>query len=327
MLDFPAFDVRSRKEPRVHGAHDPRPAPAGALSAGIDLGSTGVKMLVIDETGREIVGGQVATPWRVGPGGTTELDAATLLEALAELFAGVDTALAEVTDAPIQAVGIAGMGETGMLVDAAGTAVAPGFAWFDPRGLEQVAAFPAEIHDEFAGRTGLPLGAQVTVAKLAHLRDAGLDLAGLRWLNLPEFVAAALGGDIADEYSLTSRTGLLDQDSGLAWPPMLDALGVTADILPELRGGGLPWGRISDAARTPPRGRGAHRRRTRSSRGRRGGGHARGRRLPRVARHRRGAAAGARRAPRLRGPRPARRPRSSTRCATSCRASTCSSPA
>ncbi|MFS0734931.1 FGGY family carbohydrate kinase [Microbacterium sp. 1P10UB] len=229
------------------GAHDPHPAPTGALSAGIDLGSTGVKMLVIDETGREVVGAQVATPWRVGPGGTTELDAATLLDALSQLFAEIDTALADLTDAPIEAVGIAGMGETGMLVDAAGAAVAPGFAWFDPRGLEQVAAFPAQIHDEFAGRTGLPLGAQVTVAKLAHLRDAGLDLAGLRWLNLPEYVAAALGGDIADEYSLTSRTGLLDQDSGLAWPPMLDALGVTADILPELRGGGLSWGRISAA--------------------------------------------------------------------------------
>ena len=35
-----------------------------------------------------------------------------------------------------------------------------------------------------------PLGAQVSVAKLAYLRDDGLELRGLRWFNLPEFVAA-----------------------------------------------------------------------------------------------------------------------------------------
>ncbi len=139
------------------------------------------------------------------------------------------------------------MGETGILIDADGAAAAPGFAWFDPRGWEQIAAFPAEVREEFAGRTGLPLGAQVSVAKLAWLRDQGTDLAGLRWLDLPEFVAAALGGDVALELSLASRTGLIDQDSGAAWPAMLDALGVTADLLPPLRGEGRP------GERHPPR--------------------------------------------------------------------------
>jgi sugar (pentulose or hexulose) kinase len=87
----------------------------------------------------------------------------------------------------------------------------------------------------------------VSVAKLAWLRDQGTDLTGLRWLDLPEFVVAALGGDVALELSLASRTGLIDQDSGAAWPAMLDALGVDDALLPPLRGGGLPWGTASDA--------------------------------------------------------------------------------
>ena len=83
-----------------------------------------------------------------------------------------------------------------------------------------------DLREQFAGRTGLPLGAQVSVVKLLHLRDAGLDLAGLRWLNLPEYVVAALGGAEVSEYSLASRTGLLDQDTVRPWPEMLDHLGV-----------------------------------------------------------------------------------------------------
>ena len=235
-----ADDALERCEPPVT---PPRPT----LVAGIDLGSTGIKMLVVDADGAEVASEQVPTPWRVGDGGTTELDALALRAALAELVRLTDAALALRTDAPVAAIGIAGMGETGMLIDADGAAVAPGFAWFDPRGLDQIAAFPDVIRDEFAGRTGLPLGAQVTVAKLAHLRDSGVSLRGRRWLNLPEFVAALLGGDVALEYSLTSRTGLIDQDSGAAWPLMLDALGVDAGFLPVLRGGGESWGRAGDA--------------------------------------------------------------------------------
>ncbi|MDU0327393.1 MULTISPECIES: L-fuculokinase [Microbacterium] len=231
-------------------ASAPADVPAAAalrLHGGIDLGSTGVKMLVIDDHGTEIASAQVPTPWRVGEGGTTDIDADDLLAAVRALVGLVDAQLAPLTPEPLASLAVAGMGETGILIDADGRAVAPGFAWFDPRGWEQIAVFPDAVRTEFAGRTGLPLGAQVSVAKLAWLRDQGTSLAGLRWLDLPEFVVAALGGDVALELSLASRTGLIDQDSGAAWPAMLDALGVDADLLPPLRGGGLPWGTASDA--------------------------------------------------------------------------------
>jgi sugar (pentulose or hexulose) kinase len=201
-----------------------RESAVAPLVAGIDLGSTSLKMLVTDEAGAEVGRARVPTPWRAGPGGCTEITAEALLAAVRSLL---DTT-ARVTAAPIEAIAIAGMAETGMVVDERGEAVVPGMAWFDPRGAEQAAAFPADVRAEFAGRTGLPLGAQVSVAKLAWLRDHGVRLKGLRWLNVPEFVAAALGGRTALERSLTSRTGLLDQACSTrtpaargrkCWPP------------------------------------------------------------------------------------------------------------
>ena len=215
------------------------------LVAGIDLGSTGMKVLVTELDGREVVTEQVHTPWRAGPGGTTEMDAEPLLRTVRRLLDATAARLSSTSPgAQVASVAISGMGETGMLIDAGGHAVRSAFAWFDPRGADQAAAFPAEVRAQFAGRTGLPLGAQVTVAKLAYLRDQGLRFQGLRWLNLPEFVATSLGGEVLLERSLTSRTGLVDQDTGAAWPAMLAALGVDAAFLPEQVDAGAPFGRL-----------------------------------------------------------------------------------
>ncbi len=212
------------------------------VAAGIDLGSTGVKILIVRGASEELLQEQVATPWRAGPGGTTELDAIALTAAVDSLLQSAAGRLAAMGVRTVDAISVAGMGETGMLVDETLRPPHPGFAWFDPRGQDEAEAFPREVRDQFAGRTGLPLGAQVTVAKLAHLRRRGTRLGAYRWLDLPEFVVASLGGDVALEYSLASRTGLLDQDTDRPWPAMLDLLGVEEAFMPELRDAGASWG-------------------------------------------------------------------------------------
>jgi tagatose-1,6-bisphosphate aldolase/sugar (pentulose or hexulose) kinase len=228
------------------------------LVAGLDLGSTGFKLLVTDRAGVEIATAQVPTPWRPGPGGTAELDAGEVVAAVRTLLAAAATRLADLVKLPdvgriparIEALAVSGMGETGVLIDARGAAAAPAFAWFDPRGAQQALAFPPDVRAEFAGRTGLPLGAQVSVAKLAHLRDGGLRLRGLRWLNLPEFVVGSLGGQVSLEPSLLSRTGLVEADTGEPWPAMLEVLGVPDSFLPERVDAGACLGRAD--ADAPP---------------------------------------------------------------------------
>lgn len=220
--------------------------------AGVDLGSTGVKILVTDLAGREILVRQEPTPWRAGTGGTTEMTAKDLLSTLRRLFEAVDTELVALhgTGVRLGALAVSGMGETGILLDESGFPASAAIAWFDPRGAEQVQALPAGIRDQFAGRTGIPLGVQVSVVKLLHLRDEGLNLSSMRWLNLPEFVVAALGGAEAAEYSLASRTGLLDQDTGTPWIEMLEYLGVGHDFLPPLIDAGADLG-AADVAWLP----------------------------------------------------------------------------
>ena len=215
------------------------------LVAGLDLGSTGVKILVTDQDGTELLIEQSPTPWHHGPGGTTDLAAEDLLSTVGQLLDAVARRLPEVTGdgaSRIDAIAVSGMGETGFLLDEDNVVRAPAFAWFDPRGQQQVDALPPDLRDRFAGKTGLPVGVQVSVVKIAHLRDNGLNLAGLRWFNLPEFVVLSLGGSAVADYSLSSRTGLLDQDTGEPWTEMLTHLGVGAEFLPPLADAGTDLG-------------------------------------------------------------------------------------
>ena len=112
-----------------------------------------------------------------------------------------------------------------MVVDADGKPVAPAFAWFDPRGAAQVAAFPAEVRAEFAGRTG-PSARAAGVRRQARLPARSGPGARRPALAEPARVRRDDARRTAGaELSLASRTGLLDQDTGAPWPAMLDALG------------------------------------------------------------------------------------------------------
>ncbi|MET0714177.1 MAG: FGGY family carbohydrate kinase, partial [Mycetocola sp.] len=219
------------------------------LVVGLDLGSTGIKVLVADESGAEVLVEQAPTPWKSGEGGTTAMTAGALVGTVRALLESVAEQLTDRygTEARVHAIGVSGMGESGILIDSDGDPLAPAIAWFDPRGSEQLVAIPEALRTQFAGRTGMPLGVQVSVVKLLHLQKQGVDLSGTRWLNLPEFVVTALGGKQAAEYSLASRTGLIDQDTGAPWPEILDYLGVTPDFLPPLTDAGTPLGEARTA--------------------------------------------------------------------------------
>ena len=217
-----------------------RGASSDACAVGVDVGSTWIKAIALAPDGEHLATARRPTPWHTPPGGGTETTADELSRSISALLVELD---AKLCGQPVTSIGISGMAESGVLLDAAGQAAAPVPAWFDPRGSDLFEAQPADLCAAFPAATGLPVSALATFAKLLHLRSRGLDLAGLTWLNVPEYVAHALGGDRYGEVSLVARTGLLDQGTARPWEPALTALGVGVDLLPPLRTAGAPWGR------------------------------------------------------------------------------------
>lgn len=214
------------------------------VDLGFDLGTTVTKVCAVTPDGLPLLDRSAATAWREQGQGRLDRSPQSVLDAVEALLA--DTAAALGPDTPVRSVGFTSMAEAGVLVDAAGRAQSPVIAWHDPRGSEQAAALPPTLAEDFPAYTGLPVSHIATFFKLLWLRDEGLDLRGLQWLSVPEWVILNLGGRRVAELSLLGRTGLLDVHTLGPWMPALDHLGVGADFLPAIVSAGTPAGHVRE---------------------------------------------------------------------------------
>jgi sugar (pentulose or hexulose) kinase len=222
---------------------------------GLDIGTTRSKALVRDLRGSQLALVEARTPWTTVAVGRTETTATAMLDlALGLLHQTIAEAGQRIGPVRVLGIGVAGLAESGVLLDATGQPCAPVIAWFDQRGTEQVAQLDARTPDlglQFARRTGLPWDCQASFAKLLWLRDNGFAVtAGHRWASVPEWLVQQLGADLVREPSLASRTGLVDQSTRAVWADGISAAGLPKNLLPPalasgtsagiLRHGGLP---------------------------------------------------------------------------------------
>jgi sugar (pentulose or hexulose) kinase len=215
------------------------------LLLGIDVGTTYCKALVLDSEGEELAEARERTPWTPVPTGA-EIDP----DAVVRVALGAAArALAVAPAGQVAAVGVAGMAETGVLLDRRGIPVGPAIAWHDARGADEARLIGAELgRRRFAAQTGLPVSALCSLSKLGWQRSHAPGAAAAeRWLGLPEWVASALGGAHVAELSLASRTGMLSLRDRAWWPDALAWLGAPEDFLAEPVSAGTPVGRVGDA--------------------------------------------------------------------------------
>jgi sugar (pentulose or hexulose) kinase len=223
------------------------------LLLGLDVGTTSCKAAVLTVEGEEVAHGRAATPWRLVPTGA-EADPAALLAAAIEAAAA---ALARVPEGRVAGVGVASMGEAGVLLDRDGAPLGPLIAWHDARGEAETEALARDLGaDRFAERTGLPPHPMYSAVKHRWLRAHEPALVGraARRLNVAEWIVRGLGGDELTEWSLASRTGWLDLHARGWWEEALAWSGAPASLLPEIAPAGSPAGRVGDPL---PRARGA----------------------------------------------------------------------
>ena len=183
--------------------------------AGIDLGSTNLKAVIYDSSGRAVAKAsrptqlfhpEAAHPdWAIWKpeqiwGGVTE----ALREAAAQLDSSKN----------IRAVAVTGMGMDGLPIDRAGHWLYPFISWHCPRTLPQHEWWLANIGAEkqFA-ISGNPLWAITPALRLLWVRENEPDILEKtdKWLLIEDFVNYMLCGVRATDYSMASNTLLFDQ--------------------------------------------------------------------------------------------------------------------
>jgi xylulokinase len=157
-----------------------------ALSCGLDIGSTNVKVTFVDECGQAVWTKAVPTP-RLSDNGAVATDAIQLVAIVEEMI--VTGWRLHGRSVPLRAIAAAGVGEDGVAVRADLTPTGLALPWFDERAATQ--AKNLQQTSCYAAQAGLAIDYSRTAAKWLWLRQnrpADL-LSSAFWIALTDYPA------------------------------------------------------------------------------------------------------------------------------------------
>jgi xylulokinase len=205
------------------------------LLAGLDVGTTGIRVVVIDESGRVRTVAAASYPLHQPRPGWVEQDPE-------DWWRGTEVALARAVEAvgegEIVGIGLAGQMHGAVFLDAAHQVIRPAILWNDQRTFAQCRRMTELIGErrllEVAGNPALT-GFQAP--KILWLRDEepGCFRRVARVLLPKDYVRLRLTGEFATDASDASGTLLLDLRRRDWAQPLLDALEIPRDWLPLVR--------------------------------------------------------------------------------------------
>ncbi len=227
----------------------PARPPADPLLVGLDVGSTNIKAVIFDPHGQIVARAARKTPTHFPRPGWAYFDPAELWQTTAAVLRDA-TSLLERPER-IASVAVASVGETGVLIDAAGRPLYEAIAWYDVRSEPQ-----GERLQELLGvervyaTTGITPQAIFSLPKLLWIKENAPDAyaRAVKWLHVADYITWRLSGEAATDYSIASRTMALDL-ANLRWADDLIAdAGIRRDLFAPLARGGTPLAQVQRAA-------------------------------------------------------------------------------
>jgi gluconokinase len=204
---------------------------------GLDLGTSGIRAALFDESGDEIGGASVRiNRWGAGITDFETIDAEVLLRQVAEAIDALFSNLYE-SIPRIEWIAISCFWHSLMGVDQSGRPTSPVFGWADRR----AAAAAYQLRDEldeakFHERTGCRFHPSYWPAKLLRLKNEEPETyrATSRWLSFADYLTLNFFGETATSVSMASGTGLLNQRTCEWDAELLAALDVGVEKLAEI---------------------------------------------------------------------------------------------
>ncbi|MCB9106740.1 MAG: carbohydrate kinase [Anaerolineales bacterium] len=219
------------------------------LLAGIDIGTTNIKAVIFEPTGSVVAGASVSTPIHYPQPGWAYYDPTELWQAAVTVLRQATDQIADT--GRIVSVAVASAGEAAVPLDAQGRPTYDAIAWFDQRTQPQTEWLAHAIgQDRLFEISGLSLQPIFGLCKLLWIKENQPEAFArtVRWLNLADYIAYKLCGVPATDYSLASRTLVLDLQK-LQWhEPLIREVGLRPDLFAPLCPSGAVLGHITPAA-------------------------------------------------------------------------------
>lgn len=215
--------------------------------AGIDIGTTGVKVLVFAEDGKVVAAARRGYALVQGQGDRCELNPDSMR-------AAVEDAIREATSSAgrgsVRALAASVLGEAITPVDKANRPLDNTVTALDRRAAKQVERFSLRIDaDRFHRISGQALHPIASLFKIMWWKDEKPELFSNtnKFLCWNEMLAIILGVDPAVSPSVAARTGMMDLGSGDWSEEILDCAGLDRGILPRIAPTGNAVGIVPDS--------------------------------------------------------------------------------
>ena len=201
---------------------------------GIDIGTTSIKAAVFDKDGNRL--GLKNVDY------TLDTDASTgYIEFNADSYVDmcksvIDELVAECGE--ITALSVDTQGETIIFTDEQGTPLYPAIVWLDNRAEAEAEAIKAKFGNELVYNvTGQPeITAGWPASKVLWMKNNKPEIFGKikKIFMLEDYILYKLSGNFVTEPTIQSSTIYFDVVNGKWWGDMLDFIGITKDVLPEV---------------------------------------------------------------------------------------------
>jgi xylulokinase len=209
---------------------------------GVDLGTSGVKVLVVALDDVVLGRGRAEYPVRVPSAGRAESDPADWWRAACR---AVRQAVAQAREAEVVAVAVAGQMHGVVLATGGGDPVRPAVLWLDQRAGAEAARYqelPATLTGGLGNRPSAGMAGPILCWLARHEPE---NVAAARWALQPkDWVRLRMTGQAATEPTDASGTLLFDLQDNRWGDDLIAALGLDRGLLPPARGSAQPSGAL-----------------------------------------------------------------------------------
>ncbi|MEN8228866.1 MAG: FGGY-family carbohydrate kinase [Bacteroidota bacterium] len=218
------------------------------LLAGIDLGTTALKGVIINESGKIFSSQKRTVNYQYGTGSSVEFSANEYYQTFCRL---INDLLSHIPDyEQVAALSISGATGNTLLLDKNNEPLIDVISWLDQRPLDYPQVLEGLHYDEIHKTTGWPFLEIFPLAHLAWLKTKKPEVyhAASRYLMNISYLYYRLTNRFVIDHSTATTFYLQDQERGKWHRPLLDLLGINVSQLPELLPSSTLLGKLSQRA-------------------------------------------------------------------------------
>ena len=219
--------------------------PQHDLVLGLDVGTTNIKCLALDEAGTIVAQGSEPTPQSHPRLEWTDFEPEPIWEAACRAIRAVVSQIEN--PAAIRGIAVSSLAESVVPVDSRGQSLAPAIAWFDLRTVAEYEWLRDTIGYETLFKiSGLNPDPMFGLCKILWVKnhDPLVFEKAKHWLHFADYVAFRLCGIPATDPSLACRSLAYDLARGTWAGEILEAVGVPPSSFPPVCKSGTPLGLV-----------------------------------------------------------------------------------